>query len=195
MSDQNPFEDFDFGEETPSEPQPQEEKPSNRNFMIAIGIIGGIFVLALILLAVMVLFVLPQRNAALREQQQALLAANTATAFAATENAQQALLLLTPSATPVPSPTPVPPTNTPVIVQPPTATPTLTPTSVSDAQKATLAAQQTQLAEGKFTATVLPTSTALPTTGFADEVGLPGMIGIGVALVVIILVARRLRTS
>lgn len=189
MSDQNPFEDFDFGEETPSEPQPQEEKPSNRNFLIALGVIGGIFVLVAIALVVVVLFVLPQRNAALREQQQAQLAANTATAFAATENAQQALLLLTPSATPVP------PTNTPVIVQPPTATPTLTPTSVSDAQKATLSAQQTQLAAGKFTATVLPTSTALPETGFADEVGLPGMIGIAVALVVIILVARRLRSS
>jgi len=75
-----------------------------------------------------------------------------------------------------------------------TNTPTVTATSISDVQKATLAAQQTELASGKFTATVIATSTALPNTGFADEVGLPGLFGLTLALVVIIILARRLRS-
>ena len=38
------------------------------------------------------------------------------------------------------------------------------------------------------------TSTALPTTGFADEVGLPGLFGLAAVLVVVIFLARRART-
>jgi hypothetical protein len=66
---------------------------------------------------------------------------------------------------------------------------------VSDAQRATLSAQQTQLASGKFTATVIATSTALPSAGFADEVGLPGLFGLALALILIIFLARRLRSN
>jgi hypothetical protein len=82
----------------------------------------------------------------------------------------------------VPSATPVLPTatNTPVVA--PAATrPTATSTTVPDA-KATLSAQQTQLAAGKFTTTVIATSTAF-STGFADQVGLPGLLGLGAALI------------
>ena len=39
------------------------------------------------------------------------------------------------------------------------------------------------------------TSTALPTTGFADEVGLPALVGAAIALIIIIFLARRLRFS
>jgi LPXTG-motif cell wall-anchored protein len=37
--------------------------------------------------------------------------------------------------------------------------------------------------------------TAIPNTGFADDVGLPMMLGIAVLLVVVIFLARRLRTT
>jgi hypothetical protein len=38
--------------------------------------------------------------------------------------------------------------------------------------------------------TVFPTSTLLPTSGFADDVGLPGLLGVGILLVVVIFLAR-----
>jgi LPXTG-motif cell wall-anchored protein len=37
--------------------------------------------------------------------------------------------------------------------------------------------------------------TEIPKTGFADEVGLPAMLGMAVLLIVIIILARRLRTA
>lgn len=44
-------------------------------------------------------------------------------------------------------------------------------------------------------ATTFRTPTALPTTGFADDVGLPGMLGLAVALIIIVFFSRRLRLS
>jgi len=191
----NDLEELDFGESSqPNEP-PEEPKPSNRNFLIALGILGGIFVIIAAALVIVVLFVLPGRNAARNQQTTAQLAANTATAQFATDEAMKAILQLTPSATTQPSNTPVQPTATNTLVVAPISTSTPTATSVTDAQKATLAAQQTQLAEGKFTATVIATSTALPNTGFADEVGLPGLFGLALGLILIIFLARRLRSN
>jgi hypothetical protein len=43
--------------------------------------------------------------------------------------------------------------------------------------------------------TVTPIAGAVPTTGFADQVGLPGLFIIGFVLIVIILLARRLRSA
>ena len=40
-----------------------------------------------------------------------------------------------------------------------------------------------------------PTATALPATGFADEVGLPGLVILALLLVVVVIVSRRLRMS
>jgi hypothetical protein len=37
--------------------------------------------------------------------------------------------------------------------------------------------------------------TALPTTGFADEVGMPGLLALAVVFVVVIFLVRRLRAS
>lgn len=196
----NDLEELDFGEEGPQQ-QPEERKSSNRNFLIALGVIGGIFVLITIALIVVATLVLPGRRQADQAAAANTLAANTATAQFATDEAQKNIILLTPSITPIPSATPTQPpaTNTPVVAPTQTATvpaaPSATATSVSDAQKATLSAQQTQLAGGKFTATVIATSTALPNTGFADEVGLPGLLALAAGLVVIIFLARRLRST
>jgi LPXTG-motif cell wall-anchored protein len=43
--------------------------------------------------------------------------------------------------------------------------------------------------------TPVVTSTALPQTGFAEDVGLPGLLGVAVVLVVVIFLTRRLRTA
>jgi len=84
----------------------------------------------------------------------------------------------------------LPPTNTPVIAQA-TATSTETPNPAT----ATVGAAFTQIAQvaAVTTGTVIATSTALPNTGFADDVGLPGMFALALALVVVIFLVRRLR--
>jgi hypothetical protein len=82
----------------------------------------------------------------------------------------------------------VPPTNTPVIAEATvTSSPTPAPATV------TVAAAFTQLAVS--TQTIIPTSTALPNTGFVDEFGAPGLMLIAVALVAVIFLVRRLRSS
>jgi hypothetical protein len=74
--------------------------------------------------------------------------------------------------------------------------PVNTVAAASDPVTQTVAALYTQAAQAELT--VYPTSTALgdvPATGFADEVGLPGLFIIGFVLVVIILLSRRLRSA
>jgi hypothetical protein len=71
-------------------------------------------------------------------------------------------------------------------------TDTLTPTP-NFAVTSTIAAALTQAAIA--VQTVVPTSSALPNNGFADDVGIPGLALLAVVFVVIIFVARRLRSS
>ena len=182
-------EEFDYGEE---EAPPEES--SNRTFMIAAGILGGIVLLSIICLAGYALLILPQQRAAQNEQ-----------VSAATQNAQMLNDALTAtfaafslSETPQATPT-LEPSLTPVVAEPTdTNTPESEPATPTDAQGAeTMAALNTQLA--KTTQTVVATTTALgtalPGTGFADEVGLPGLLIMAVTLVAVIFLARRLRAA
>lgn len=219
------FEDF--------EPQEESSPPSapaggpNRNFLIAIGVIGGIFLLALIGMAVYAATVLPQSNARRATEAAQVYIQNTVTASAATQKAVSLAQVLTPSSTPPATATLPAPTNTPVIAQP-TATATLIPTEeITGGNKAetpdpTLLAQMTadpQVGGGAAEATLspaqartatlavlltqaagqvgglAPTPTALPATGFADEVGLPGLFGLALGLLVLTFLARGLRAS
>ena len=87
----------------------------------------------------------------------------------------------------------LPPTNTPVIAQ---ATMTVSPTQ--NPATATVGAAFTQIAGAaaastQTTLTVIATSTALPNTGFADDVGLPGMFALALAFVIVIFLVRKLR--
>jgi hypothetical protein len=161
------------------------EESSNRTFYIIAAILGGLILLSLACVAGYVLLVY-QPAAQNRAAQQATLAAQniqveqgltgTAVSVAATQTA---------FATPT-----LPPTNTPVFS---TATATPTSASLSDPATATVAAALTQAAQAQLT--VIPTSTALPGTGFADEAGVPGLVIMAVALIVVIFLARRLRTA
>jgi len=190
----NQFEEF---EEEP-QPTPRSSRPGgSRNFILAIGILGAISLLTLIVLIVVGLIILPARNQARLQQAAVINAANTATSQAATQLAliQQIKLsaTMTASSTPVPSATPVVAiaTSTPVV-----STATLSgPVSAQDlsARTQTVAVLLTQAAGGNKTPT--RTTTALPTTGFADEVGLPALIGLAVLLVVVIFLVRRVRLS
>ncbi len=236
MTDQNDdinFEPFEPGEDYQGEPgenaPPAAASGNNRNFLIAAGIIGGVFLIGLIVMGIMAASILPQRQAALRAQQELVEQQNMATAEAATQEAFAYAQAQLPSPTVPPTATLPPPTNTPVVVvdtptpEPPPAenkaempapavqtemaatqaagggqVATLAPGA---ARTATLAVLLTQVAAGNQTAQpaagggVAATSTALPSTGFADEVGLPGLFAAAMGLLVLILLARSLRLT
>lgn len=182
--------------EEPIEPEPEAGGPGpNRNFLIAAGIIGGIFVLAVIALIVFALVSANQNRARLQQEAAQINAQNTMIAMQATQTSQAFALQQTLLAQPTPTTA-----ATPVIIVP-TATPvptnTLSPENM--ARTATVAAFLTQVAKAA-TGTPqavgpTPTSTALPTTGFADEVGLPGLLGLAAFLILVIVITRRLRFS
>jgi LPXTG-motif cell wall-anchored protein len=73
------------------------------------------------------------------------------------------------------------------------AVPTDTPVPTTDPRTATVAALLTQAASAQLTPG--PTTTALPSTGFADQVGIPGLVGMAILLIAVIFLARRLRTT
>jgi hypothetical protein len=185
--DEDQFDQERMDEEGTPEP---EKKPGNRAFLTAMGILGAILVIALVLLLLVAPGLLAKQRAAQQEQAARINAANTATALAATSIAQQATLAVK---TTVPPTAVTRPTKTPVIII--VVTTPGAGTQLSPAEMATVNALQTQMAGGAGTGTPRPTSTALPTTGFADEVGLPLMAGLAVVLVAVIILSRRLRLS
>lgn len=188
------------------------EGSNNRTFLIAAGILGGVILLALICMAGYAFFLMPRQNAAKFAQQTAVLITNTAIAGGATGTAQalMATATLDPgsiaatsqavaatrqmAATMTASAIAAAASPTPVVVFF-TATPVLE-TATPDPVTETVAALYTQAALAELT--VFPTTTALggvPTTGFADDVGLPGLFIVGFVLIAIILLARRLRSN
>jgi len=210
MSDINPNEDSDFelfeeagGSEPAISPEPVSPAPKgNRSFALAAGITGGVILIGLIGLLGYNLVIGPQRQAAREQTAAQVLAENTATAQAATEavaaiqatedaaKAPQA----TPTSTQVPA-TAIPPVATKeptkVLAQASPTPPVAGGTLTSPQLTATMGSLQTQLAA---VSSATPRATSLPTTGFADEVGLPGLIGLAAVFVAIILVVRGLRS-
>lgn len=248
QNDEELFSGFDDTIIDEGEQKKERRAPSaNRNFFIAVGVLGGIFLIALIALVVFVSLVMPARSAAMRDQIEKTNMAITSTAqaltlaaVAATDQAAQALVqtataLAQPTQTaeapteeahalPSDTPEPAEPTETSVVVE---ATETVVPTEgesptesglSEDERQETLDALLTQLAAGG-TATVegtptgeglstpitqseAMTSTALastpgvmPDTGIADDMRIALIIGGAFLLVIVILVARRLRFS
>jgi hypothetical protein len=178
MYDDN-VDDFEDGDGNPP------EESNNRTFLF---IAGGLGLLVLLGLCGVVGFYFLNNN---NSNQQAATAQVQATLQQATivagltQNAQSRAQTQAAAVTAT-----LPPTNTPVIAQ---ATATLTETP--NPATATVGAAFTQIAQVATitTGTVFATSTALPNTGFADDVGLPGMFALALALVVVIFLVRRLR--
>jgi len=168
------------------------ERNGNRNFLIIAGILGGIMVLALLCIAGLALFrYLPGQRAA-----QSANATNEAQATAIALASSQTAVAPTATATQQPTVAPTNtrvPTNTPVIVLGPTKTPTI---DIAVATRNALLTQAalTQVVQPSATP-VRATSTVLPVTGIADELGTPGLITAAFVLVVIIFLMRRLRTA
>jgi LPXTG-motif cell wall-anchored protein len=195
--DNNDVENGEFEDDAPP------EESGNRLFFIIAGAIG---LVALLLLGCIIIFVLSRLSdrPSVTEQATTVAAQNTQMAFVLTQTSD-ALMAPTFTATPTRTNTAVPntptvqatstPTRTSVVVAAPTETPG-TATGPDPAQAAltsTVAALQTRAAQ--ITQTVIPTATSLPQTGFADDVGLPTMLGAAALLAVVIILARRLRTA
>ena len=171
-----------------------EESNNNRTFLIAVSILGGIILISIACIVGVYLFGL-RRNATNTQLAQANANATaTAASFiseALTATSDKLLSLPTTTSTPVP-------TSVVNLATSTVAATLVTPQaagvdSTSIANTATIGAAYTQAAAAQLT--VVPTTTALPTTGFADEVGLPGLVVMALAFVIVILLARRLRTA
>jgi hypothetical protein len=175
-------EDFEVGSAPP-------EESSNRTFVFAAAAVGGLLVLSMICLGLYALVVAPRQQEARNAQATQIILDNTKMAGSLTETAAALNPTSTRAPTRTPVPTVAPPTATAVVVvASPTVQATIDPGIATAIAQATLAA-----AQGGGGGT--PTPTALPSTGFADEVGLPGLVLLGVLLVVVVIVSRRLRMS
>ncbi len=162
------------------------EESSNRTFLLVAGILGALVLLGLLCIGGYLFFrnSSNQQNqltaeAQLTQQQATIQAGVTQTVIAQAQTQTAIATAITNT---------VPPTSTPVIAE---ATSTFTATA--NPATVTLGAAFTQIANS--TQTIIPTSTALPNTGFADDVGAPGLILIAIALVGVIFLVRRLRAS
>ncbi|MGD8812936.1 MAG: hypothetical protein PVI78_00515 [Anaerolineales bacterium] len=173
-------EDFEF--DVP--PVEDEQESPNRTFITAAAGIGGLLILSLICLGLYTLLIAPRQREAREQLPTEIALTNTEIARRLTETAlaeidTEAEDTATPTATSTPSPTEAVSTATPTASN--TPEPTTDPLIVT--------AQAAQQA-----ATATSTPTALPGTGFADDIGIQGMLLLAAALVVVIFVARHLRT-
>ncbi len=181
ISDSNPLQEI--LDQQSNTPPPPARKPRNsfRAAIVILAILIGITLLALVYIG------LSGRQAQQTSYNQTaayIYAANTATVEAATLQANLEHMQQTQNALPTATATPKP-TNTPVIAQG-TPTPLI---SIADlAHTATLSAMLTQVAKGG-----LATATALPKTGFVEDMGLPLLAMLTVLCIVLILVVRRAR--
>ncbi len=189
--EEQPQESGEYEEETTGAPK----KGGDKNFKLAIGILGGLGLLFLIAVVLFVIFGKNLLSGGVSDKAAQINAQNTAIAMQGTATAivdqQIATLKALPTNTKVP-------TNTPVVA--PTNTPTRLPTLAVNAQTQTVAAFQTQAAitqtvQSTLGLTPQPTSTGIPDTGIMDDLGLPALAGGALVLIAIILVARRLRAS
>lgn len=175
------FDDFEDEESS-------EDGDNNRTFWLVAGILGAILILALVCMVVYTMVILPSRG----ENQAATAAAintqNASVEMTAKAEAESRAWTSTPTLTSTSAPVTPTASNTPVVQ--PTDTPT-GPTVTIDPRTATVSALLTQQAGSDVT----PSPTGLPDSGFADNVGIPGMLALAAALVVVIFLARRLRTT
>jgi hypothetical protein len=143
-------------------------------------------------MVVYAMVILPGRRDAQSTQAAQINLQNTQVAEEANMTAQAIAWTPTPTITNTPEPVTATPSQTPVVAA--TDTPSSPDESAvtADPRTATVSALLTQQAGG---GTATPTATGLPDTGFADDFGIPGMIALAAALVVVIFLARRLRTA
>jgi hypothetical protein len=198
------FEDLDFEDDVEGKgDEALPEEASNRTFILIAGAIGVVAILSLVCIVVVYLSLSRSRTAQV-EQQATLDAQNTEvagiiaeTSTSAAMDAIRAAYTPTPTQTSVQPPTFTPTATTPVVAESPTPAtpspigPTLDPLLATATQMQATINAQLALA----TLTAKPSATAIGQYGFAEEVGLPAMLGLAALLIVVIFLARRLRTT
>lgn len=185
------FDDQNYN--VPDDEQLPEESSNNRTFLIAVGILGGIILLSVA--CIVGIFLVNRNN---QTAQQAQIDSATQTAAASNNFIIQALTATAQAQVILPTAT-LPPTSTPV-VNIATATNTPNPNASPSveagtpaAATATVGAALTQAAIAQLT--IVPTTTALPNTGFIDDYGVSGLAIMALTFLMVILLARRLRTA
>ena len=170
-----------------------EEANNNRTFMIAVAILAGIILISVACLVGVYLF-----GRGGNSTQNADATANAANVTSTAAAFIQQALTATSNASILASTTPTA-TSTPV-VNVATATNTPDPATAAAggagtpaAATATVGAALTQAAIAQQT--IVVTTTALPNTGFADDVGIPGLVVMALVFMIVILLARRLRVA
>ena len=178
------MDDFDLDDMDVEEDE-QPRASSNRTFLIVAGILGGILILTLVFIAVYAMVFLPRNREAESTEIAEINAQNTEVAMMISMTAEAKSWTSTPTLTP----TELPDTPTPVIVA--TDTPETGGAMVTvDPRTATVAALLTQQAEN-----ITPAATELPDTGIMDNIGVPGLVALAGSLVLVIFLARRLRSG
>lgn len=180
------MDDFDLEDLEPKEEE-QPGKSTNRTFLLVAGILGGILILTLVCIAVYAMVYLPQSREAESTEVAEINAQNTEVSKLSALTAEARSWTSTPTATL--KPTDVPDTPTPVLVA--TDTPGLGGADLTvDPRTATVAALLTQQAVN-----ITPVATELPDTGIMDNVGIPGLVALAGTLILVIFLARRLRSG
>lgn len=203
------FDNFPTDENQPVQPTVAvPEESSNRTFLMIALALGAIAVLAMACIFGYALVARPrylaQQNSYAQTQSAQKTEVERIVALTATSSESTAIAsgwTPTPIDTPI-LPTPTPTSSpTPVVAVATTETAGSAPPGPADATAtalhATLEANATlyvaTLTAGPTLAAVQPTG--MPQSGFADEVGLPSMLGSAGLLIVVIFLARRLRTA
>ena len=184
-----PEEDNDiFSDDIDMDDDDLPEESSNRTFIIAASVLGGIILLALICVAAYAMISVPKQEESADNAVASQVALNTQVAQGLTETAEADTLAQAAASSPtaIASATA---SATPVISLA-TETPTQTPDTASTG---TVAAALTQA--GQAILTIVPTSSALPNSGFADDVGIPGIVALTIVFIAIIFFARKLRKA
>ncbi len=189
----------DFDSNLDSGPPPEES--DNRTFLLIAGVLGGIMLLSLLCMAGY--FIVTNLTGGGGDpnatEAAGINAQNTEFAQFLTQTAEVARYSPTPTDTSEPTATSTStPTVTPLIAT--EATLDLTDIARTDTVGdllLTAEARETQNALETLAAAggLTPTVTELAGTGFADDVGAPGLLAFAAVLLVVIFLARRLRVS
>ena len=187
------MEDFDLEDmELEDDDEASSEGESKSTFPLIAGILGAILILSLICMAVYAMYQVPKNRDADETEMAVIYAQNTAVAFDSAMTVEAQAWTATPTNTPTQAPVTATPSLTPVLA--PTDTPgAIDQAATQNPHTATVAALLTQQAENELTTT--PSPTQLPITGFADDVGIPGLLALAASLVLIIFFARRVRAA
>jgi hypothetical protein len=176
----------EFGQFNLGPDRPSKSKFNAKPLLTVFGIIVAIGIIGAITAAFVYYYLLPQSRQASQNGVEQQNAAATATVIMMT---QEANISIWSTATARARPTQT-------LEKTPTAQVSKTPTvGTADPRTATVAVLMTQAAAARMTATYMGTAGILPKTGFADEVGLPGLVSLSLVLVVVIFLVRRLRMS